>query len=275
MPRQAALPVAGRQVSGAARLAGWEFAGAIPAHGEAEYNMIMPTLADSTLEGVHLSVFFVRAATAEPLVFFDSCPDSGYSVDNLPPGVPSGMIVAYVATGNQLSWDPSLDEDFRYFRVYRGSIPQFEPGPANLIVATPDTDWLDTDPDPWGHYYQMSAVDFAGNESPFTLPNQVTGTQDLPTKPLNYALQQCVPNPFNPRTTISYALPVDAFVKLNVYATNGRFVTSLVSEQKPSGTHEVVWDGRDRFGHRVATGVYLYRLQAGDFIETRRMVLIK
>jgi hypothetical protein len=180
-----------------------------------------------------------------------------------------------VATGNQLSWDPSLDEDFRYFRVYRGSIPQFEPGPANLIVATPDTDWLDTDTDPWGHYYQMSAVDFAGNESPVTLPNQVTGTQDLPARPLKYALHQCVPNPFNPRTTIGYALPVDAFVKLNVYTTNGRLVTSLVSEQKPSGTHEAVWDGRDRFGHRVATGVYLYRLQAGDFIETRRMVLIK
>ena len=76
-------------------------------------------------------------------------------------------------------------------------------------------------------------------------------------------------------TRISYDLPVDTFVNLNVYTTNGRMVTSLVREQMPPGTHEAVWDGLDRFGRQVATGVYFYRLQAGEETATGRMVLVR
>ena len=81
--------------------------------------MITPTLADSTIsDGMHWSVFFIRAATAEPSTFFDSPVDSGYSIDNLAPGAPQGFLVAYNAPGgNQLAWDPSEDVDFQYFKV--------------------------------------------------------------------------------------------------------------------------------------------------------------
>jgi len=75
-----------------AKLDGWDFVAAVPAHGDNIYSVVVPTLADSTIaQGMHWSVFLVRAATATPLTFFDSPPDSGYSVDNLAPAPPSGL----------------------------------------------------------------------------------------------------------------------------------------------------------------------------------------
>ena len=84
---------------------GWDYAGAVPAHYEQVYNMIAPTLADSTItHGMHWSVFFIRAATADPLTYFDSAPDSGCSIDNLAPGRPSNFSGAPGGTGQ-----PSID----------------------------------------------------------------------------------------------------------------------------------------------------------------------
>ena len=106
--------------TGTIAIPGWEFVGAVPAHAELEYNMIVPTLADSTVEGgIHYSVFFTRAATTDPGMFYDSPSDSGYSVDNLAPNVPAAFTVAYNAGSNLLTWSESEDEDFRHFRVYR------------------------------------------------------------------------------------------------------------------------------------------------------------
>ena len=263
------------QISDLEKMGGWEFVGAVPAHGEAEYNMIAPTLADYTVAGIHWSVFFVRAATADPWLFFDSCVDSGYSVDNLSPSVPTGLVVAYAAAGNELSWVANLEDDFRYYRVYRGPHLDFVPSEANLVEATTITEWLDTVADPWAHHYKITAVDQAGNESLVASPQEVSGALDLPSAPTRYALRQCVPNPFNPLTRIEYDLPEDTFVKLVVYATNGHLVKTLVNDVVPQGVQEAVWDGKDRFGRRVAAGVYFYRIEAGGYSETRRMVLVK
>lgn len=83
------------------------------------------------------------------------------------------------------------------------------------------------------------------------------------------------PNPFNPTTTIGYALRQDADVTMDVFDVAGRRVRRLVNGFFPAGDHEAVWDGLDDRGRSVASGVYLYRLQAGDAEETGRMVLIK
>jgi hypothetical protein len=267
-------PLGGKQVSDPAKLAGWEFVGAVPAHGHQQYNAVVPTLADSTGAGIHWSVFFVRAATAQPLVFFDSCPDSGYSVDDLPPSVPLGLKVAYAAAGNELEWEENLEEDFRYYRIYRSTDPDFTPGVGNLVEATTATDWLDTVASPWSWHYKITAVDQSGNESAVAVPSEISGTGDTPPTPTRYALRQCAPNPFNPLTVITYDLPEPARVSLRVYATDGRLVATLVGRVMPEGTHEAVWRGRDARGRPVAAGVYFYRLDAGDFTETRRMVLL-
>jgi len=97
----------------------------------------------------------------------------------------------------------------------------------------------------------------------------------LPT-PRKTALMDAVPNPFNPQTTIAFALPSEATVSLRVYDVGGRLINTLLNDERvPAGRNEVVWRGRDADGRVVPAGVYLYRLTAGPFSETKRMVLVK
>ena len=87
---------------------------------------------------------------------------------------------------------------------------------------------------------------------------------------LEAGLAQNFPNPFNPITTISYSLPKESFVRMRVFNVRGAVVKDLVAETKSAGTHSVTFDARD-----LSSGLYFYRLDAGDFSETRRMTLVK
>lgn len=94
--------------------------------------------------------------------------------------------------------------------------------------------------------------------------------------PVDYALGDNYPNPFNPSTTITYQLPEAGHVTLRIYDLTGKVVNTLVGEYRPAGYHQVVWNGRDSRSAPVATGVYFYRIVAGkSYTETRKMVLIK
>jgi hypothetical protein len=83
------------------------------------------------------------------------------------------------------------------------------------------------------------------------------------------------PNPFHDQTTIRYQLSSTARVQLNVYGVDGRLVRQLVDRTDVPGYHVAIWDGRDQRGHRLASGVYFYRFQAGDYERTEKMVLLK
>ncbi len=108
------------------------------------------------------------------------------------------------------------------------------------------------------------------------LVSETTGLEPEGTRiPRAYHLGQNYPNPFNPATMISYELPTESTVDLSIYNMSGQKVRALVSGRKAGGTHQVQWDGRDERGIPVASGVYLYRLDAGTFSETRKMVLAK
>ncbi len=93
--------------------------------------------------------------------------------------------------------------------------------------------------------------------------------------PRQFQLLQNVPNPFNPETEIAYRLPVASAVSLVVYDLLGRNIRTLVHQQQPAGRYRVRWDGRDASGRPVASGVYLYQLRAGDYSETRKMLLLR
>jgi subtilisin family serine protease len=95
------------------------------------------------------------------------------------------------------------------------------------------------------------------------------------TLPQHTALHQNFPNPFNPETTIAYDLAAGAFVTLTVFDVRGKRVRVLVSANQPAGKYRVEWDGEDGRGHRVASGVYFYRFDAGSYKQTRKMVLLK
>jgi hypothetical protein len=100
----------------------------------------------------------------------------------------------------------------------------------------------------------------------------------IATVPQEYSLSQNYPNPFNPSTTIEFALPKSAFVTLKVYNLLGEEVATLVAEQRSAGIHRLNWDARG-----LATGVYLYRLKAGDpsnnsgqdFVQTKKLILLR
>ena len=90
-----------------------------------------------------------------------------------------------------------------------------------------------------------------------------------------FALDQNYPNPFNPSTTIRYALPKAVQVKVIIYDILGREVRTLVDDFKQAGYQQIVWDGRSNAGAAVASGIYLYRLEAGAFVKTRKLMVLK
>ncbi len=116
------------------------------------------------------------------------------------------------------------------------------------------------------------------------IKNAILGPTEVPAdkeqKPLQYHLAQNYPNPFNPRTIITFSLPRSGFVRLTVYSVLGQKVGTLVNAEKDPGTYQVSFDalspsgGRSRYSP-LASGVYFYLLQAGDFVETKKLILLR
>jgi hypothetical protein len=105
----------------------------------------------------------------------------------------------------------------------------------------------------------------------------VTGVDDDGTAmlPERFEVAQNYPNPFNPTTTISYSLPVRTEVEIAIFNILGRKVTTISEGVQPAGDHSVIWSGKDDSGNAVATGVYFYRVSAGDNVTTKKMLLLK
>ncbi len=95
------------------------------------------------------------------------------------------------------------------------------------------------------------------------------------SQPAHFKLERNFPNPFNPETVIKFTLPHDSHVSLNVYNILGQVVNTLVDEALPAGNHSVIWDGKNEQGRDVASGVYFYRIKAGDFESIQKMTLLR
>ena len=101
-------------------------------------------------------------------------------------------------------------------------------------------------------------------------------TSDKTLVPENFVLSQNFPNPFNPVTSIRFGLPRAEKVRIQVFDILGKEVTTLIdNEQKQAGYHLVSWNSKDKYGSEVASGLYIYRLQAGKFSQTKKMLLIQ
>jgi len=161
--------------------------------------------------------------------------------DNLSNWSPDGRKVCQLTYSN-LSEYPGI--------VYAGSPPRKKD-------MTPEGGW-----NLWFDYHPMTDV------------NEDVAEEELPSE---FSLSANYPNPFNPVTKIQYTVgsrQTDP-VALRVYNVLGQLVRTLVNEPKESGIYEVIWDGKDQNGNEVASGVYFYQLQASDFTQTRKMVLLK
>ncbi len=248
----------------------WDFITTIPADRETEYSTVVPTLADSTSSGIAWSVYFVRTRTTTSGVFFDSLPDSGYSVNNLRPAPPTGFLVDYSPSpGTQLSWNPTTDPNFAHFRVYRSLLPDTPTGPATLYAVTTETEFFD-DTETY-YYYQLTQVTLEGFES---LPaGQLSAAPDNPPKVIQLANS---PNPFNPRTTLSFLVTQDQIpLDLTIFDARGRKIRSLLGQTLPLGWHRITWDGRDQRGRACASGIYHARLAQNRNQSIIKMTLVR
>ncbi|MGE5498847.1 MAG: FlgD immunoglobulin-like domain containing protein, partial [Syntrophothermus sp.] len=117
--------------------------------------------------------------------------------------------------------------------------------------------------------YRLKQVD---NDGKYKYYEPVKITMEAPKE---FKLLQNSPNPFNPVTAIKFQLPVVSRVNIIVYNILGREVATLINEERSPGSHIVYWNGRDNQGAQVASGIYLYRIQAGSYSETRKMNLMK
>ncbi|HSD62243.1 MAG TPA: T9SS type A sorting domain-containing protein [Ignavibacteriaceae bacterium] len=93
--------------------------------------------------------------------------------------------------------------------------------------------------------------------------------------PFKFELAQNYPNPFNPSTVISYSIPEQSFVSLKIYNLLGQEVASLVNEEKSAGNYKVDFSTSGAAGDNLASGIYIYRLTAGDLVQTKKMMLLK
>jgi hypothetical protein len=194
-------------------------------------------------------------------------------MDNIAPGVPQGLAVQYhTGGGNRLAWQPSNDDDFQYFRVYRGLTPGFAITPGDLAGTTASTQWSDPAHDAPGVYYKVTAVDHAGNESLAAAPGAVTDVADAPGPA--FALAAPSPSPFAGSTRLAFALPKAATVTLEVFDAGGRRLRTLAHGAFAAGPHELAWDGRGEDGATVGAGLLFVRLRADGHEAVRRVVAL-
>jgi hypothetical protein len=177
-------------------------------------------------------------------------------------------------SGVKLSWVTGSEINNVGFNILRSSAQSSRYTKLNdkLIPANRDGRYtfIDNNAEAGArYYYKVEALDTRGN---VTTHGPIVVSV---AAPVAFDLSQNYPNPFNPSTNIKYQLPQAVQVSLTIYNMLGQQVRKLVSAQQPAGYHTVVWDGRDNFGRRVPSGVYHYRLQAGNFTVTKRMLMAK
>ena len=206
-----------------------------------------------------------------------------------------------------LGWDPrKLDSPYKYGWIYLAwgadfwdAIPiesdinwselqrKVGSGSWNTIYSGPDHYWSDGtinyDPNRTEPIYFRVKVRDSQNKwsiwsesfdtkmiSEIIAPPESSFNNDQDTNPFEFVLSQNYPNPFNPSTKIKYSIPTSEFVTLKVYDVLGNEVAALVNEEKPAGTYEVNFNAS-----QLSSGIYFYKLQAGSFVETKKMILLR
>jgi len=95
------------------------------------------------------------------------------------------------------------------------------------------------------------------------------------TLPITYNLHNAYPNPFNPVTILRYDLPENGIVTITIYDMLGRQVKTLMDQTQDAGYRSIIWDATNDYGKPVSAGIYLYQIQAGEYMQTKKMVLLK
>jgi hypothetical protein len=199
------------------------------------------------------------------------CSSLAIEMEYLSPTLINAFAAWAVDGGIELMWNVFSDEGIKGYRIYRsaeGEAVNTVVNPEGLIPPAA-TKYIDDDVRSGKSYrYTLGVVQEDGYEVRSRTVTVQTTVQTL-------ALHQNHPNPFNPATTISFALPERVRVNLSIYTLEGRLVKTLVDDALDEGIKEFEWDGTDASGNSVGSGVYFYRLKAGKRMLTKKMNLLK
>lgn len=254
----------------------WDFVTTVPVRPEMEiYNVVVPTLYDAVGNDIHWTGFVVTAIGWDSWNYWNSNLLAGYSIDNLPPEVPTSLGALPGSESITLEWDAVTSEKVKYYTVYRKT----DTADFSAVGYSTGTSYVDESVSlTVTNTYVVTATDFGLNESTKSEPvtvNAIVAIDKQAEIPTEFALKPNYPNPFNPETTIEFALPKTSKVTLTIFNLTGQLVQQLVQDEFPAGYQKVVWNGKDYRGHAVGSGVYIYTLKAGDFHQTRKMILMR
>ncbi|NQU28741.1 MAG: T9SS type A sorting domain-containing protein [Candidatus Marinimicrobia bacterium] len=212
----------------------------------------------------------------------------GASWDNLAPGIPIEIMADDVSSTSPeigIMWQQNDEDDLFYYSLYKSELSGAygEPllsGHGWYNYVDNQVEYIDPEVIPGiTYYYVVTATDIHGNESGFSnevsAQVEIVGVDELSGVPTEFALHQNYPNPFNPNTVIRYDIPAAAYVTITITDLLGREVRQLAAGKLEPGWKSVTWDATDATGKPVGAGVYLYRLTAGSFVQTNKMILLK
>ncbi|MCK4652926.1 MAG: T9SS type A sorting domain-containing protein [Candidatus Cloacimonetes bacterium] len=169
-----------------------------------------------------------------------------------------------------VTWNAPAVRALSYYRVYRDLVQIAD----NII----ETSYLDENMPAGTYTYNITAVYDGGYESVMS-PDAIIEHNPVDANgvliPLKTELFGNYPNPFNPETTINFSLKSDSKVVLEIFGIKGQKVKTLVNDRLNAGTHQVVWSGKDENGKSVTSGIYFYRITAGNYSETKKCVILK
>jgi hypothetical protein len=250
-----------------------ELAHVVPRH-LASYSYVAATTGDSVGASNPRTAFMVMALANSGTNWWTSNPDSGFSVDNIPPAAPAPLTGQYGTGRVALHWDPNTDADVAGYRIYRGTTPGFAIGAGTLVAAKPDTGLVDLSAVP--AYYKVTAIDTHGNESaPASL--LPAGTLAVGDAPLHASFSAPAPNPLRGggASLLRFTLAQAGRTRLALYDAQGRLVRTLSDGALEAGAHAVRFDGRDDSGRALAPGLYLARIAAPGLTGTQRLLVIE
>lgn len=254
----------------------WEHIATFPATRDPIYSHTASTLYDSSANTAGEIFFRVIARTANPLESWKSRPLAGYSVDNLAP-VAVKFFTAEIINGAavKLTWNPNtIDSDVKHFKVHRSTEDGFAPHPDFEIATTTDTTFLDSSPIvDENNYYLVVTIDIHGNSSipsPQASVILTTVTEKTSELPTEFALGRNYPNPFNPTTSINFAVPKHSMVHIKIIDVLGKEVMTLVEKEFEPGLHKVSLNAAG-----LTSGVYFYRMEADGFSQSRKLTIVR
>ncbi len=234
-----------------------------PGSGQGSANRMTPTLSNAMLTKMEIYILGVNAgsATYKPIVLGNNGGSPGNDLATL----------NFKTAASYPGWDPtdltnsniSVNGDFFVGLIYDGT----------------NQPLFGYDPDDNGRAWDFDGSSWAAwNETYFMRATiqTVTSVAEISNEiPKDFELSYNYPNPFNPSTKIRYALPEGREVRIIIYDINGSKVADLVNNYQSAGTYEVTWNGKNDSGQQVASGIYLYNVKAGNFTQTRKMMLLK